>query len=158
MYFINIKQLKEDIINDDFGEGKQFIYFFVFLVLNTIFFELGVLIPAEEATFLDYFDSIFLIISTLVGTYFMYKGNTSEKGKDFIGRYFAITWVVFIRLIIPLFITSFILLVAYSYIDVISDFYLDVLVSLIFSIYIVLGYFYSYKHIVDINKRMIIEQ
>jgi hypothetical protein len=155
MYFINIKQLKEDIIEDDFGDGKQFIYFFVFLILNTIFIEISGFIPLEDITFLDYFNSLSLIVITIVGTYLMYKGNGSEKGKDFIGRYLAITWVVFIRFLIPVLLLSIIVLLIYSYTDILSDFYFEVLGAVIFIMYMLLAYFYSYKHIVHINNKMI---
>ena len=154
MYFINIKKLKEEIVTDSFGEGKQFIYFFLFIILNTIFIELGSFIPLEDITFLDYFNSLFLTVITIIGTYLMYKGNGSEKGEDFIGRYFAITWVVFIRFLLLLVLFGILLSLIYTYTSIIADVYFELLWSLLFYLYMILGYFYSYNHIVDINERI----
>ena len=155
MYFINIKQLKEDIVNDKFSEGDTFIYFFVSFILNTILFEINNYIPAEEVVFLDYYISLIIIVVNITGVYLMYKGNGAEKGESFIERYISIIWVMSIILLLPLFIGfAFSIVIANFFIDITLEFNFLILSSVIFSLYMFLLYFYSYKHIVDINKRI----
>ncbi len=92
MYFINIKKLKEDIIEKRFSEKDRFIYILLFVMLDTIFLEFNIF-PIEELSIVDYASSIMTIVVTFLGTYFIYKANGGADGDDFAGKYFSITWV-----------------------------------------------------------------
>ena len=150
MYFFNIKQLKEDIVKDKFNESDRFTYLFIYILLNTILLELPLFYePTGELTQLDYWDSFIAISITVLGTYSIYKANGGNQGKDFLGKYFSITWVMAIRLFIPMFIAFylFIFIELPSPIDEIAQ-------SIIVLVYVSVLYYSSYKHVVDINKQI----
>lgn len=113
-------------------------------------------IPSEEIIFLDYVNSFITIVIIITGTYLMYKGNGGEKGEGFIERYISITWVMSIILLLPLLIGVIFSVVIFNFFtSILSEF--DILILFIYVgyfIYIFALYFYSYKHIVDINKRI----
>ena len=111
MYFINIKQLKQDIINRDFTEKDRFIYAFIYIVIYSILSELSIIsCSVENPTELlisDYIMDMGTVLITIIGTYFLYRVNGGNNGEDFLGRYFSITWVMSIRLL-PLILVAII--------------------------------------------------
>lgn len=97
MYFWQIKNLKEDIKSEKFNEKDRYIYFMIFIVLFTIMINTEIFFPLENITTWDYIHSIFNILIPLVGIIYAFKGNGATNGKDFLGRYFAIGFVMAIR-------------------------------------------------------------
>ena len=146
MYFFDIKQLKEDIVKDKFNESDRFTYVFIYILLNCIplFYE-----PTDELTKFDYWHSFITVLITVLGTYSIYKANGGNQGKDFLGKYFSITWVMAIRLFIPMFIALglFIFIELPSPINEIAQ-------GIILLVYVGACYYASYKHVLDINKQI----
>ena len=103
MYFINIKKLKEDIVNRNFNEKDRFIYMFIYIIGYVLVTELTYLFEGnlEVVTINDYLYSTGMILTTIIGTYYLYKANGRGDGEDFSGRYFSITWVMGIRFLLP---------------------------------------------------------
>ena len=155
MYFINIKQLKQDIINKDFTEKDRFIYAFIYIVIYSIFSELsflGIIENENMPMISDYMTSIGTVLITIIGTYFLYKANGGNDGEDFLGRYFSITWVMVIRLLplILIMLVGLIITNTYSLID--SD-VLDIVFVFFGLLYDSLIYYYSYGHMTDVSKK-----
>ena len=155
MYFINIKQLKKEIINKDFTEKDRFIYMFIYIMGFNIIFALFFLSSYENAlpiTMLDYFDNISTVLITGAGTYYLFKANGGDDGEDFLGRYFSITWVVGIRLLLPyLILSSFIFIIMDAVFHVGEDI-LNITITVFFLLYTFLVYYCSYGHMVDVAK------
>lgn len=154
MYFINIKQLKADIVNRDFNERDRFIYMFIYIIGYVLVSELTYLFEEnlDVVTLNDYVYSVGMVLITIVGTYYLYKANRGGDGEDFTGRYFSITWVMGIRFLLPYLVvlTSLIFLMS-SDIDTNT---LDITFTVFSLIYIFAIFFCSYRHIVDINSRI----
>ena len=156
MYFINIKQLKQDIINKKFSEKDRFIYVFIYIMSYAFFSELDDLAFIENPTAVlmsDYIYSIGILLITAIGTYYLYKANDGSEGEDFLGRYFSITWVVFIRLLflIPIFIGVIIIIKTIFEED--QDI-LDIMFIVFDFIYAFLIYYCSYGHMVEVSKKV----
>ena len=156
MYFINIKQLKQDIINRDFTEKDRFIYAFIYIVIYSIMSELSFLSFIENSIaplISDYISSVGTVIITVIGTYYLYRANGGNNGEDFLGRYFSITWVVIIRLL-PLMIVMLIgIIILNSYLLVDSD-VLDIIFVFFNLLYGFAIYYCSYGHMADVSKKV----
>lgn len=97
MYFWNIEKLKEDIRAGQLTERNRFYYALIFILSSAIGAEFGVFFPIENTNTFDHINSSFYIAITLVGTIATYKLNGANEGKDFLGKYFSISFVVGIR-------------------------------------------------------------
>lgn len=107
MYFWKIEKLKEDIRQDRLTEKDKFLYMLVSVVIYAILFEILAYMPAENSNQWDYIESIGNILLALLGTIFVFRANGGSQGRDFLGRYFALSLVVSIRFLVyslPLFV------------------------------------------------------
>ncbi|MEE9337564.1 MAG: hypothetical protein V3U87_05750 [Methylococcaceae bacterium] len=112
MYFWKIEVLKEDIKNGLFTEKDRFIYGLIYIVLCAAGMEAMMRMPIESPNIWDTIGSLGNIAIPLIGTIFVYRSNGGKTGKDFLGRYFSIGFVVSIRFLVLL-IPMFAALVAY---------------------------------------------
>ena len=107
MYFWNIEKLKEDIVAGRFSEKDHFIYLLMFVALAAILTE-AALNMGTRATIPNIWDavnSIGHILIPVMGTFFAYEANGAREGKDFLGRYLSIGFVMTIRflaLLVPI--------------------------------------------------------
>lgn len=152
MYFINITKLKEDIIEKKFSEKDRFIYILLFIILNTIFMELNIF-PNYEPNMIDHASSIMVIVITFLGTYFIYKANGGKEGNDFAGKYFSITWVRGIHLLLLLIPIFIIFSILDSYILELSPLNNEIATFVILSGFIFSVYFYAYKDVLEIRAK-----
>jgi len=107
MYFWKIQNLKNDISNNNFNEHDRFIYATIYIVLCAVGMEAMAWMPIDNPNIWDYIRPISNTTIVLVGTIMAYKSNGGRNGKDFLGRYFSIGFVIIIRfmaILIPLFI------------------------------------------------------
>lgn len=149
MYFLNIKQLKEDIIDGTFSEKDRFTYIFIYILLITIVLSLP---TSYEETIHDYIDSAITFLITMGGTYYFYKANGGSEGQDFAGRYFSITWVIGIRIILMFIPIMILLVILPEYIEL-STLTYNLILSFIIITLDFLIYFLSYKHMIDVKQR-----
>lgn len=153
MYFINIKELKKDIVEKKFSEKDRFIYIMLYIGLSAILFELLISFPDDTIlTIYDYTASTISVLILLIGSYFIYKENGANNGEDFAGKYFSIIWVVSWRVvlaIIPL-IILFLIFISYQELALVYEevFLLILLTGMEFLIY-----YLSYKHTLDIQNK-----
>lgn len=107
MYFWKINELKNDITTGNFGEKDRFIYAFICIALGSLGMEAMMCMPVENPNIWDIIGSIGNIVIPVAGTFFAYKINGANKGTDFLGRFFSISFVVSIRflvLLLPIFV------------------------------------------------------
>lgn len=152
MYFWRIENLKEDIRSGELSEKNRFVYALIYIVLFSLGMELSVYMPIENPSLWDYIDSSFAIIIVLVGTIFAYKANNGQSGGDFLGKYFAIGFVMSIRFLtyaIPMLIC---LIVYYSYAfpedENVQTTYIE---SIPFIVWYTAMYWRIYVHIKQVN-------
>lgn len=107
MYFWNIRNIKEEIREEKLSEKDKFIYLFIYLVLSYTTSEVMSIWPLEIRNLWDNIFSISSLAICLLGTLYAFRANGGSSGKDFLGKYFSIGFVVGIRFLvisIPLFI------------------------------------------------------
>jgi len=153
MYFINIKQLKQDIVNKEFTEKDRFIYMFIYIAIYAIIYELAFFENSTAPVMSDYISSIGTVIITVIGTYYLYRANGGNDGEDFLGRYFSITWVVSMRLLLLVIIFIGISIIINMNFIVDGDI-LDISSVLFGLLYGFLIYYFSYGHISEIRKKL----
>lgn len=102
MYFWKIESLKEDIKANEFTEKDRFIYAFIYVALSANAMEAMTHMPVENPNEWDSVNSIGNILVPIVGTLFAFKANGAGAGTDFLGRFFSISFVVGIRLLVLL--------------------------------------------------------
>ena len=112
MYFWKIEELKESIKKDELSEKDRFIYVLIYIILYTLGLEAISLMPVETLNVWDYIISISNVLVVFVGTILAFRANGGNNGKDFLGRYFSIGFVVTIRFMV-IFIPLYIALIFY---------------------------------------------
>ncbi|MGH1374913.1 MAG: hypothetical protein ACRBCK_01085 [Alphaproteobacteria bacterium] len=101
MYIWNIKALKQDLQADTLGEKAKFVYMFISALIFTAILEISSRIPSE----VDYSEDvgwIIVVVDMLVAVLGMicaFRANGGSCGRDFLGKYFSISFVVGIRFI-----------------------------------------------------------
>jgi len=115
MYFWKIEALKEDIINDRFTEKDRFVYLMIYLVLCAVGIEAMMRFSIESPNIWDTINSLGNVLIPLIGTIIVYRANGGETGRDFLGRYFSIGFVVSIRFLVFMIPMFFVLVVYYIY-------------------------------------------
>lgn len=98
MYLWSIKNLKNDLISNLLTENYKFFYFFIFVLLFTLFSEIGVFIPSES-NIIDKVQSIVSICIVIFGLVIAYRVNGGNAGKDFLTRAISLYVVLSIRFI-----------------------------------------------------------
>ncbi len=101
MYIWNIKALKQDLQADTLGEKAKFVYMFITAMIFTALLEITSRVPSE----VDYSEDIgwiIVVVNILVAVLGMtcaFRANGGSCGRDFLGKYFSISFVVGIRFI-----------------------------------------------------------
>ena len=100
MYLLNINKLKNKILTGNFGERDRFIYLLMYLLLNAVTLEYLTTTARAEAGLRDYLLSIYSVSLVGVGTYVAYLANGAAAGRDFVGKFFAVSLVMTIRFLL----------------------------------------------------------
>ncbi|WMJ72626.1 hypothetical protein RCC89_05540 [Cytophagaceae bacterium ABcell3] len=95
MIWFNLKKLERKIIKNEFSDEEGFKYF---LGTSIIWF-LGPFIGVAESP-IDYIELPIGLGITIWGSYSIFKVNASGDGKDFFKRFFALSWVIGIKLLV----------------------------------------------------------
>ncbi|WP_372378341.1 hypothetical protein ACBZ91_04335 [Vibrio natriegens] len=103
MYFWNIEALKRDILGGRLTEKDRFIYALIYIVSSAAAFEYFQGSNNEYTNIWDQIEAISNVVVVLAGTYFTYRANGANSGRDFLGRYFSLGFVVTIRFSVILF-------------------------------------------------------
>ena len=103
MIWFNIKKLKEEISNDNLSEKDGFNYVLAYFILSTISAVGGY---NEMTAGIRLLGAALYVIITIWGLNAIYKINLEIDGKDFFKRFFAINWVIGMRILVVLLILS----------------------------------------------------
>jgi hypothetical protein len=116
VYLWNVKAVKRDLIAGALSEAQLFGYFLAVLMFETALWEGLALLPSETAPGLwDYLGLAGGLALTLGGTLLAYRMNGAAGGRNFLGRYFSLMWVLSVRFlvgVIPLMVAAVLLLLA----------------------------------------------
>lgn len=93
MYFWKIKDLKADFIAGNVTEKSSLKYLVAYTILV-----LMSMIPMGETNQFDVFSILIIIPVSIMGLLYAYSSNGGDSGSDFLAKYFAIGWVVTVRL------------------------------------------------------------
>jgi len=112
MYFWRIELLKREMRQGPLGQRAAFAYVLATLLLYTSTSAMPILWNAEPVAVsaTDWVSYALMIVFVGGGTYAAYRANGGQTGSDFASRYFALTWVLFIRLSVLVFVPAFFLL------------------------------------------------
>ncbi|MBR9875587.1 hypothetical protein L3V31_15785 [Vibrio sp. J1-1] len=103
MYFWNIEALKRDIVGGRLTEKDRFVYALIYIVFSAATYEYFQGTNTEYSNLWDKIEAIANVVVVLAGTYFTYRANGANNGRDFLGRYFSLGFVVTIRFLVFLF-------------------------------------------------------
>ena len=152
MSFWKIEKLQEDIKSNEFSEKDRFIYALIFLTLATASIEFEIWLPSGNLNIWDGVTSISCFLIGTAGMIFAFVANGGSNGKDFLGRYFSIGFVLFIKLmvlIIPIsgVVYAIEMQVYGAYVEYTTA-YSAVAIIVLFAAYC----WRVYKHIGDVNR------
>ena len=154
MYFINIKGLKQDIIEKKLTESDRFTYIIIYLLLDTFAIEITPYFPNNEIpTIFDYAYTFMAIISIFLGAYFIFQANGGEKGEDFAGKFFSLTWVRSIQFLL-IFIPFYFLFIALNeFVLHLSNLNYKIVDFFIYSGFLFAIYLYAYRDVLEIREQ-----
>ncbi|HEY3370681.1 MAG TPA: hypothetical protein VGK10_07530 [Prolixibacteraceae bacterium] len=104
MIWLDIKELEYKISRDELTDHHGFEYVMAYVILSSI----GVSISTNNANgWIKLLGCVLNVIITVWGLRSIYKVNKGLDGKDFLKRFFAISWVIGMRLLLGVFVFSF---------------------------------------------------
>jgi len=95
MYFWKINKLKSDFVNDAVSEKSMLKYLVAYTILLGLSF-----IPFGESNEFNLFSSLLMIPISVIGLLYIFSANGGENGTNFISKYFAIGFVVGVRMFV----------------------------------------------------------
>lgn len=97
MIWFNIRKLEEKISNNELTDKDGFNYLLAFFIsISLIFTEIG---SDNNVFWIKLLDLFLPIIVTIWGLHTAYNANIKIDGKDFFKRFFAINWVITMRML-----------------------------------------------------------
>jgi len=141
------------LIEKGLSEKSAFKYILWDVVLGVIGIEVASYVPREGVNGWDYIDSILAILIPMAGTFFAYRSNGGDTGKDFVARYISIGFVMAIRFLLFL-VPVTIIFIAYtaSVFDDNAEIYTTPFEIALFSVWYIALYYSIAKHIGDVAK------
>lgn len=115
MYFWRIELLKSELRRGSLSQRTAFAYVLASMLVYTISTAApNVWSPKSEpvTSVVDWVVYAIMVLLVGGGTYAAYRANGGYAGSDFASRYFALGWVLFIRLVVLLFLPATVLLFA----------------------------------------------
>ncbi len=147
MYIWNISRLKEELKSNQLTETDRFIYFFIYFILTSAVIEFFPVI--EDGNDKDSIVSILNFTIYIIGTYLLYHVNGKSSGRDFLGRYFSLGFVVVIRFMMVTIPVG--IVVALFFFEQNNDF-ATTAEAYVMTVWNLLFYWYFYKQFREINR------
>jgi TRAP-type uncharacterized transport system fused permease subunit len=97
MIWFDIKNLENKIINNELSDKDGFNYVLAFFILSVIVLSF---ITNDSSAWFKLTECIIAILINIWGLKTVYEVNNEIDGKDFLKRFFAINWVIGMRLIV----------------------------------------------------------
>jgi hypothetical protein len=108
-----IDLLKKQLREGPLSQRGSFAYIVATMLLYAIAVAAaGAMNAGQTSTGLDWLISGLTIVSVGAGTYAAYRANGGAHGLDFASRYFALGWVLFVRLLVLLFLPAMVFVFA----------------------------------------------
>ena len=95
MYFWRIDRLKARLIAQPLTDREVLPYLLIFMGLTT----LVAVFPPPSMNVWDYAIGLGTVVLTFIGTVYAYRCNNGAQGQHFLQRYFALGWVIVVRLL-----------------------------------------------------------
>lgn len=102
MYFWRLERLKREMAIRPLSESETLPYLVAYVAFTTALF----FIPYTFSNVWDTLGAVFSTVLAVVGTIYVYRQNGGADGQYFLQRYFAISWVVTLRWLVILIITT----------------------------------------------------
>jgi len=99
MIWLNIRKLESKISTNELSDKDAFNYVLAFFILSAL--TIGG--SKVENGWIQLLNIILLTLITIWGLNSAYKANSDIDGKDFLKRFFAINWVIGMRLLLIVF-------------------------------------------------------
>ncbi len=93
MHFWKIEELKSNLLQSDLGSALALQY----LVVGGGLYMLFAAIPLPDRNFWDHVDLFSEPLFFALGTIYAFRRNGGPEGRDFVGRFLALSWVLGIR-------------------------------------------------------------
>lgn len=103
MIWFDIKELEDKISNDELSDRDGFNYLMAFFILSAIAVSFA---TNNTNGWIKLLHCVVSILINIWGLNATYQANLDYDGKDFLKRFFAINWVIGMRLIVIAFIAS----------------------------------------------------
>lgn len=101
MYFWNVRALKHDLIARPLSESRLFGYFLVVVMVEAALWQTLALFPSDqEPGPWDYLSMVGELALTLGGTILAFRMNGAAQGRNFLGRFFPLFWVLSVRFLV----------------------------------------------------------
>ena len=105
MIWFNIRKLEDKISKNELSDKDGFNYVLAYFIISVFTMSLG---SHNESAWIKLLHCVLLATITIWGLTAAYKANAEIDGKDFFKRFFAINWVIGMRMLFALFIVAFI--------------------------------------------------
>lgn len=101
MHFWNIRALKRELIAAPLPESRLFGYFLAVVMIEAALWQTLVLFPSDQEPGLwDYLSVVGGLALTLGGTLLAFRVNGAAHGRNFLGRFFPLFWVLSVRFLV----------------------------------------------------------
>ena len=93
--FFSTKSVKDKIANGTLSEKQSFIYFYLILMFDTISsVQQCIAIAGKQPTLLDWVNIWGLLVINAVGLIILFLANGGSNGRDFLKKYFSLSFTV----------------------------------------------------------------
>lgn len=105
MIWFNISKLEDKISKNELSDKDGFNYVLAYFILSVLTISFG---TQDGNVWFRLLNCFILVLINIWGLNAAYKANVEIDGKDFFKRFFAINWVIGMRMIYVIFIFAFI--------------------------------------------------
>ena len=106
MIWFDLKELERKISSDELSDKEAFHYVLAQAIVLALSFESSSWV---DPFWLKFVGRALLVLITIWGLHKAYKANDEVDGRDFLKRYFAIRWVIGVRIVLVVLLFSFII-------------------------------------------------
>ena len=101
MIWINLSEAESLLKNGTYTNRFIFCYLLLYTVFESIVLNLGI-DSLDESKWLILLDLFTVLTITILGIFYLYGINQKGDQKDFLNRYFVLSWIVMIRMALVL--------------------------------------------------------
>ncbi len=119
MHFFNDKKLALRFREDAVPEKERFYYLLAFMI--SFSFVTSTIVTSSLYASInqwDIYSDVFFFLTTIFGTYILYRTNSTGDNKDFIARFICISFPVTIKITLLIFVVLTLTAIADEFIDI----------------------------------------